>query len=102
MFTLKIIRMYILSDCRSGFFQIAVLCQISFLIFKVSESSLNHDVVCPAAFSIHVLTNFVFLQEFHILITGKLASLIRILNHRLNIMVRRSRQSSVARATCPD
>ena len=68
--------MYIFGDCCPGFFQIAVLCQVGFLVLEAPEPSFNHDIIGPAAFSVHALTDLVFLQEFHVLMTGKLTALV--------------------------
>ena len=48
---LKVVSVDILSDGSSGFFDVIVLCQISFFIFEAAEPTLNHDVICPAAFA---------------------------------------------------
>ena len=82
MLTFKVVRMDICSYGCSGFFQTAVLCQIGLLIFEASEPSFNHDIICPAALSIHALTDMVLLQEVHLFMTGKLASLVRVQDDR--------------------
>ena len=76
---LKVIGVDIMSDSSSGFPDVVVLRQIGFFIFEAAEPSLNHDVVCPAAFPIHALTDTVFLYKVNVLLTCKLASLIRIM-----------------------
>lgn len=75
---LKVVNMNILSDGSSGFLDIIILCQIGFLILEASKPALNHDIVRPAAFSIHALADAVFFYEINVLLTGKLASLVRI------------------------
>lgn len=61
----------ILSNCFSCFLEISLLREICFLIFETSESVLNYDVICPAAFTIHTLMNPVFLEiRLEILIKG--------------------------------
>ena len=70
--------MDILSDGSSGIFDVIVLCQVGFFILEAAEPALNHDVVCPATFAIHALTNAVFLYKINVLLACKLASLIRI------------------------
>ena len=75
---LKVVSVDILSDGSSGFFDVIVLCQISFFIFEAAEPALNHDIVRPAAFSIHALADAVFFYEINVLLTGKLTSLVRI------------------------
>lgn len=59
MTSLKVVGMNILSDGSSGFLDIIILCQIGFLILEASKPALNHDIVRPAAFSIH----YTFLDE---------------------------------------
>ena len=70
--------MNILSDGSSRFLNIIILCQIGFLILEASKPALNHDIVRPAAFSIHALADAVFFYEINVLLTGKLTSLVRI------------------------
>ena len=48
------------------------------LCFQTAEPPLNHNVVCPAGFSIHALTNVKVSQKLLVLITGELTSLVRI------------------------
>ena len=45
-------------------------------LLYTSEPALNHDVVCPAAFSIHTLADTVFLYKVNVLLTCKLTTLI--------------------------
>ena len=78
MTSLKVVSVDILSDGSSGFFDVIVLCQISFFIFEAAEPTLNHDVICPAAFAIHALPDAVYLYKINVLLTCKLATLIRI------------------------
>ena len=75
---LKIVSVDILSDGGSGFFDVIVLSQIGFFILEAAEPTFNHDVVCPAAFAIHALPDSIFLHKINILLTCKLAALIRI------------------------
>ena len=75
---LKVVGVDILSNGGSGFPDVVVLCQISFLIFEAAEPALNHDVVRPVAFSIHALADAVFFYEINVLLTCKLTALIRI------------------------
>ena len=75
---LKVVSVDILSDGSSGFFDVIVLCQISFFIFEAAEPTLNHDVICPASFAIHALPDAVYLYKINVLLTCKLATLIRI------------------------
>ena len=75
---LKVVSVYILSDGSSGIFDVIVLCQVGFFILEATEPAFNHDVVCPATFAIHALTNAIFLYKIHVLLTCKLTSLIGI------------------------
>ena len=77
---LKVVSVDILSDSGSGFPDVVVLCQISFLIFEAAEPALDHNVICPAAFSIHTLTDSIFLYKVNVLLACKLTALIRIQN----------------------
>ena len=76
---LKVVSVNILSDGGSGFFDVIVLCQIGFFILEAAEPTLNHDVVCPAAFAIHALPDSIFLYKINILLTCKLTSLITVI-----------------------
>ena len=80
MASLKVVGVDILSDSSPCFPDVVVLCQIGFLILEAAEPALNHDVVRPAAFSIHALTDSIFLYKVNVLLACKLASLIRIQN----------------------
>ena len=75
---LKIVSVDILSDGGSGFFDVIVLCQIGFFILEAAEPALNHDIICPSAFTIHALPDSVSLYKVNILLTCKLTALIRI------------------------
>jgi len=76
MASLKVVGVDILSDSSPCFPDVVVLCQIGFLILEAAEPALNHDVVCPAAFSIHTLADTVFLYKVNVLLTCKLTTLI--------------------------
>ena len=78
MMPLKVVSADILSDSGSGFFDVIVLSQIGFFILEAAKPTLNHDVVCPAAFAIHALPNSIFLHKIIVLLTCKLTALIRI------------------------
>ena len=73
---LKVVGVDILSDSCSCFLDVVVLRQIGFLILEATEPTLNHDVVCPATFSIHALTDAVFLYKVNVLLTCKLTALV--------------------------
>ena len=75
---LKVVGVNILSNSSSGFFDVIILYQIGFFILEATKPVLNHDIVRPAAFSIHALTDAVFFYEINVLLTGKLTSLVRI------------------------
>ena len=75
---LKVVSVNILSNGSSGFFDVIILCQIAFFILEATKPALNHDIVRPAAFSIHALADAVFFYEINVLLTGKLTSLVRI------------------------
>ena len=75
---LKVVSADILSDSGSGFFDVIVLSQIGLFILEAAEPTLNHDVVCPAAFAIHTLPDSIFLYKINVLPACKLASLIGI------------------------
>ena len=80
MTALKVVGMYIAFDSRSRFQDVGILCKIGFIIFEAAKSAFNHDVVCPAAFSIHALTDMVFFEKCYVLGACKLTSLIRVQN----------------------
>ena len=80
MTALKVVGMYIAFDSRSRFQDVGILCKIGFLIFEAAKPAFNHDVVCPAAFSIHALTDMVFFEKCYVLGACKLTSLIRVQN----------------------
>ena len=75
---LKVVGVDILSDSSSCFPDVVVLRQIGFLILEAAEPALNHDVVCPATFSIHTLADAVFLYKVNVLLTCKLTALVRV------------------------
>ena len=62
---LKVVGVNILSNGSSGFFDVIVLCQIGFFILEATKPALNHDIVRPAAFSIHALADAIFFYKFH-------------------------------------
>ena len=75
---LKVVGVDILPDDTPCLQDVIVLRQISLFILEAAKPSLNHDVTCPPAFSVHALTDPVFLYEVNILLTCELTSLIRI------------------------
>ena len=78
--TIIVIGVDISSNSNSGFLDVVIQSQISFLILEAAEPSLNHDVVSPTAFSIHTLTDTVFFYKFNVLLTCELTTLIRVQN----------------------
>ena len=75
---LKVVAMDIVSDSNPGFPDVIVLRQVSFFILEAAEPALNHDIICPPAFPVHALTYPVSLHKVNVMLTGELASLIRI------------------------
>ena len=78
MTTFKVVSVHIFTDCLPCFSDIVILGQICFLVLEAPEPSFNHDIVSPAAFTIHALTDLVLFEKIHILIACKLTALIRI------------------------
>ena len=72
MTTFKIVGMNIFPNRFPCFTDIGILGKICFLIFETPEPSFNHDIVSPAAFTIHALTDLVLFEKIHILIACKL------------------------------
>ena len=82
MASFKVIGVDISSNSSSGFLDIVVLCQICFFILEAAEPSLNHDVICPPAFSIHTLADSIPLHKINILPACKRTVPIQISNLR--------------------
>ena len=104
MISFKVIGVNISFDSCSGFFDIIILCQVSFFILKTSKPSFDHDIISPMTFSIHTLTDTIFFYKIDILLAGKLTSLIwglAILNALFNAFstIRVSRVSSTSHPT---
>ena len=57
MTTFKVVCMHIFSNSLPCFSDIVVLGQIGFLVLETPEPSFNHDIISPAAFTIHALTD---------------------------------------------
>ena len=79
MASFKVICANVFANCFSCFFEIGVFCEIRFLILEASEPPFNHDVICPAAFPVHALTDSVVTDEVNVFIAGELAALIRVM-----------------------
>ena len=108
MTTFKVVSVHIFTDCLPCFSDIVILSQICFLVLEAPEPSFNHDIISPAAFTIHALTDLVFFEKVHVLIACELTALIRIQDNRfcyhkrlfnavMNILV--SRVSSTSQPT---
>ena len=72
----KIVDVDIIPYRLSGLPDVGILGKICFLIFETTKPSLDHDIVSPAAFTIHTLTDVIFFEKIHIFIACKLTSLI--------------------------
>ena len=83
MASFKIVSVDIAPNGSSGFLNVVILRQISFFILEAAEPTLNHDIVCPAAFAIHTLPDSIFLYKINVLLACKLASLIGMHHNRL-------------------
>ena len=77
MTTFKVVNVYIFTDCLPCFSDIVILGQICFLVLETPEPSFDHDIVSPAAFTIHALTDLVFFEKIHVFIACKLTALIQ-------------------------
>lgn len=76
MASLKVVRVNITTDGSSCFLDVVVSRQIRFLILEATKPTLDHDIVSPATFSIHTLTDAVFFHKVNVLLTCKLTPLI--------------------------
>ena len=82
MTTFKVVCMHIFPNSLPCFSNIVILSQICFLIFEIPEPSFDYDIVGPAAFAIHALTDLVLFEKVHVLIACELTALIRIQDNR--------------------
>ena len=78
MVSFKVVSVDVTSNRSSGFLDVVMLRQINFFIFEAAKTTLNHDVVGPAAFSVHALADIIFFYKVNVLPTCKLATLIRV------------------------
>ena len=62
----------------SGLLDGVILQQIGFFILEAVKSTLNHDVVNPAAFSAHALADIIFFYKVNVPLAHKLANLIQV------------------------
>ena len=76
MTTFKVVCMHIFPNSLPCFSDIVVLGQICFLVHETPELSFDHDIVSPATFTIHALTDLVLFEKVHVLIACKLTTLI--------------------------
>ena len=79
----KIVGVYIFSYRLSSLTYIGILSKVCFFIFKTAKPSFNHDIVSPAAFAIHALTDMVLFEKIHVFAACKLTSLVRVQDNRL-------------------
>ena len=79
MASFKIICVDVSSDRLSRLFEIGIFRKIGFLILETTEPPFDHDVICPAALTIHALTDPVVTNEVNVFIAGELAALIRVI-----------------------
>ena len=82
MATFIVVCMHIFPNSLPCFSNIVILSQICFLIFEIPEPSFDYDIVGPAAFAIHALTDLVLFEKVHVLIACELTALIRIQDNR--------------------
>ena len=59
-------------------FQDVISSFLRFLVLETPEPSFDHDIVSPATFTIHALTDLVLFEKVHVLIACELTALIRI------------------------
>ena len=78
MTTFKVVSVHIFTDCLPCFSDIVILGQICFLVLEAPEPSFNYNIVSPATFTIHALTDLVLFEKIHVLIACKVTALIRI------------------------
>ena len=79
---LAVVQADILLQRPAQFSGSAVLPRIDFLRLEGAEPTLNHDVVGPAALSVHALADMEFLQKLPVILTGELAALVRVQDAR--------------------
>lgn len=67
-----------LSRHKLSLADVGILGKVCFLVFETAKPSLNHNIVGPATFAIHALTNVVLFEKIHVFVACKLTSLIRV------------------------
>ena len=82
MTTFKVVCMHIFSNSLPCFSDIVVLGQIGFLVLETPEPSFNHDIISPAAFTIHALTDQALFEKVYVLIACEMTAMIRIQDNR--------------------
>ena len=61
---------------RRSFLRAAEFVDVDALGFEAAEPPLDHDVVRPAGFPVHALTDMALSQELFVVFTGELAPLV--------------------------
>lgn len=74
----KIVGMDIFPYRLSSLADVGILGKVCFLVFETAKPSLNHNVVGPATFAIHALTDVVLFEKIYVFAACKLTSLIRV------------------------
>ena len=72
MASLKVVCVNIATNSSSCFLDVVVLRQIRFLILEAAKPTLNHDIVSPATFSIHALTDAIFFHKVKMCIRDRI------------------------------
>ena len=80
MASFKIVSVYVLRYAAPRFADVCILGEVGFIILEGTEPTLDHDIVCPAAFAIHTLPDLISLQKIDVYLAGELASLIGVNN----------------------
>ena len=76
MASLKVVVVDVVANSGPGFLDVVPFRQVGFLILEGPEPPLDPDVVSPTALAIHALAYMVLLEEFFVLLAGKLADLL--------------------------
>ncbi len=74
----KIVGIDIFPYRLSSLADVGILGKVCFLVFETAKPSLNHNVVGPATFAIHALTDVVLFEKIYVFVACKLTSLIRV------------------------
>ena len=84
--TFCIVAVNIVSNSLTQFTWSLKFIDVNQLTFQAAKPSLNHNVVCPACFSVHALLYLIFFQPALIIFAGKLTALVRINDFRLAVL----------------